>query len=187
VGHTQTDKLATHNRIVKVAAKRFRERGIDGISVADVMKEAGLTVGGFYKHFESRDVLVAEAVSEAFCDLEPFEAAITVSPRQAMRMYISESHRDRVETSCPISSLVNDVARSTDETRDVYTEHVRKIIDSIAKMVESEDASTKRAEAMLIFSACVGSIGLARAINDPKLSKQILDNVLRQILNLLTS
>ena len=74
--HSQADKLATHQRIVQVAARRFRERGIDGISVGDIMKEAGLTVGGFYKHFESRDALVTEAFILALQDIEQIQDAL---------------------------------------------------------------------------------------------------------------
>ena len=73
MGYSKSDKAETHARIVKVAAKRFRERGLEGIGVADVMKEAGVTVGGFYKHFGSRDELVVEALATAFKDLDVWE------------------------------------------------------------------------------------------------------------------
>ena len=73
MGHSKRDKQTTHERIVRVAAKRFRERGLEGIGVADVMKEAGVTVGGFYKHFGSRDELVVEALATAFKDLDVWE------------------------------------------------------------------------------------------------------------------
>ena len=187
MGHSQADKIATHQRIVDVAAKRFRELGIEGISIADLMKEAGLTVGGFYKHFSSREELVAVAFEHALRDSDPWEASIATAPRQAMRTYISETHRDTVATGCPISALANDMSRSTDETREIYTNRVRHILEQISKAVPAENSASKRSEAALIFSACVGSIALSRAASDPKLSKQILDGTLTKVLELLST
>jgi TetR/AcrR family transcriptional repressor of nem operon len=186
MGHSQADKIATHQRIVDIAAKRFREHGLDGISIADLMKEAGLTVGGFYKHFASRDELVAEAFEHALSDIEPWEKAISTSPRQAMRNYLSETHRDEVSTSCPVAALVNDMSRSTDDTREIYTNQVKSLIDAIAKASPAESTASKRAQAYLVYSACIGSIALSRAVSDPKLSKQILDGVLNEVLELLS-
>jgi TetR/AcrR family transcriptional repressor of nem operon len=186
MGHSQADKIATHQRIVDIAAKRFRERGLEGISIADLMKEAGLTVGGFYKHFTSREQLVTEAFEHALRDIDPWETAIATAPRQAMRTYISETHRDQPSSGCPLSALVNDVSRSTDETREIYTNHVKRVLDLIAKASPEGDTSAKRAEAFLILSACVGSVTLSRAVSDEKLSKQILDGVLGEVLDLLS-
>ncbi|MFD1561704.1 TetR/AcrR family transcriptional regulator [Paraburkholderia silviterrae] len=187
MGHSQADKIATHQRILDIAAKRFREHGIDGISIADLMKEAGLTVGGFYKHFASREELVAAAFQHALEDIASWEGTITMSPRQAMRTYISEAHRDAVANGCPIAALANDVSRSTDETREIYTNRVRRIMEQISKALPTEDSASKRSEAALIVSACIGAITLSRAISDPKLSKQVLDGTLAKVLDLLTT
>jgi TetR/AcrR family transcriptional repressor of nem operon len=187
MGHSQADKLATHQRIVDVAARRFRELGLGGISVADIMHEADLTVGGFYKHFDSRDSLVTEAFVTALRAIEPFESALPTSPREAMRFYVSEGHRDRIGTGCPLSALVNDVAHSPEELRNIYTERVKQIFELIARSLPATSTSKRRSEAMLIFSACVGSLSLSRAVSDPKLSKQILENVLAQVLDFFSS
>ena len=93
MGYSKSDKAETHTRIVKVAAKRFRELGLEGIGVADVMKEAGVTVGGFYKHFDSRDELVVEALATAFHDLDRWEEH-TDTLTKALEGYLSEGHRD---------------------------------------------------------------------------------------------
>ncbi|SAK83038.1 TetR family transcriptional regulator [Caballeronia arationis] len=186
MGHSQAKKVATHQRIVEVAAKRFRERGIEGVSIADLMKEAGLTVGGFYKHFDSRDELVREAFEHALHDIEQWEAAIPVAPRQAMRSYMSESHRDNVAAGCPISALVNDMSRGTDETREVFSDRVRKIIELISGASPAKENAKKRTEALLIMSACVGAVALSRAVSDPKLSNQILEGSLSEILEILS-
>ena len=110
MGHSQAEKIAIHKRIVETAAKRFREFGLEGVSVADVMSDVGLTVGGFYKHFRSRDDMICEAFSEALRDIEPWKAAIATDPQQAIRGYASERHRDNISACCPIAALVNDEA-----------------------------------------------------------------------------
>ncbi|MFM0223208.1 TetR/AcrR family transcriptional regulator [Paraburkholderia dipogonis] len=182
MGHSQAEKLATHQRIVQVAARRLRERGIDGISVGDIMKEAGLTVGGFYKHFESRDALVTEAFIMALQDIEHIQDALKTAPQQAISTYVSGSHRNNVGRGCPISALVNDVARAPDATREVFTERVSEIINLLAQSFsETEDAQDK---AVTIFSTCVGSIALARAVKDPSLSNKIIEGALEQVLKM---
>ena len=93
MGYSKSDKAETHTRIVKVAAKRFRELGLEGIGVADVMKEAGITVGGFYKHFGSRDELVVEALATAFKDLDVWEEH-TADMAHLLQNYLTEAHRD---------------------------------------------------------------------------------------------
>ncbi|WP_179258399.1 TetR/AcrR family transcriptional regulator [Caballeronia sordidicola] len=129
---------------MEVAARRFREHGIDGISVGDIMKEAGLTVGGFYKHFESRDALVTEAFIMALQDIEHIQDALKTAPQRAISTYVSESHRNNVGRGCPISALVNDVARAPDATREVFTERVSEIINLLAQSFsETEGAQDK--------------------------------------------
>lgn len=186
MGHSQADKIATHQRIVDIAAKRFREHGLDGISIADLMKEAGLTVGGFYKHFASRDELVAEALQRALRDIEPWETAISTAPRQAMRSYMSETHRDDISSGCAVAALGNDVSRSNGDTRDIYTNQVRRVFDAIAKISPTENNAGKRTQAYLVYSACIGAITLSRAVSDPKLSRQILEGVLSEVLETLS-
>ncbi|HZZ09155.1 MAG TPA: TetR/AcrR family transcriptional regulator [Paraburkholderia sp.] len=182
MGHSKADKLVTHQRIVEVAARRFREHGIDGMSVGDIMKEAGLTVGGFYKHFESRDALVTEAFIIALQDIEHIQDALKTAPERAISTYVSKSHRNNVGRGCPISALVNDVARAPDATREVFTDRVSEIIDLLAQSFsETEDAQDKAA---MIFSSCVGSIALARAVKDPGLSNRIIEGALAQMLKM---
>jgi AcrR family transcriptional regulator len=105
IGYSKSDKAETHARIVKVAAKRFRELGLEGIGVADVMKEAGVTVGGFYKHFHSRDELVVEALATAFLDLDRWEEH-TETLTKALENYLSEEHRDAPGSGCALGALL---------------------------------------------------------------------------------
>ncbi|MBB5411330.1 TetR/AcrR family transcriptional repressor of nem operon [Paraburkholderia sp. HC6.4b] len=182
MGHSQAGKLATHQRIVQVAARRLRERGIEGISVGDIMKEAGLTVGGFYKHFESRDALVTEAFIMALQDIEHIQTALKTAPERAISTYVSESHRNNLGRGCPISALVNDVPRAPEATREAFTERVSEIIALLAQsLLDTEDAHAK---AVMIFSTCVGSIALARAVNDPSLSNRIIEGALAEMLKM---
>jgi len=105
MGYSKSDKAETHTRIVRVAAKRFRERGLEGIGVADVMKEAGVTVGGFYKHFGSRDELVVEALATAFKDLDVWEEH-TPDMAHLLQNYLTEAHRDAPGTGCAMGALL---------------------------------------------------------------------------------
>ncbi|MFM0204941.1 TetR/AcrR family transcriptional regulator [Paraburkholderia fungorum] len=182
MGHSQAEKLSTHQRIVQVAARRLRERGIDGISVGDIMKEAGLTVGGFYKHFESRDALVTEAFILALQDIEHIQDALKTAPQRAVSTYVSGSHRNNVGRGCPISALVNDMSRAPDATREAFTERVSEILDLLAQSFpEAEDAQDK---AVMIFSTWVGSIALARAVKDTNLSNRIIEGALMEVLKM---
>jgi len=120
--HSKAEKAKTHERIVAIASKRFREKGLAGIGIADLMKEAGLTVGGFYKHFDSRDALVAEAVGGAL-ELwkRQVDAAVSGGPpvtyESLVDEYLSEAHRNHPGTGCPVSTLAGDLARSDKRTR----------------------------------------------------------------------
>jgi TetR/AcrR family transcriptional repressor of nem operon len=116
VGHSKRDKQTTHERIVSVAAKRFRERGLEGIGVADVMKEAGVTVGGFYKHFGSRDELVVEALATAFKDVDVWEEH-TSDMEQLLQNYLTEAHRDAPGTGCAMGALLGDMTRGSKSAR----------------------------------------------------------------------
>ena len=125
MGHSKEDKRATHTRIVRVAARRFRERGLEGIGVADVMKEAGVTVGGFYKHFGSRDELVVEALATAFMDLDVWEEH-TEDIAQLLQSYLTEAHRDAPGAGCAMGALLGDMTRGSKSVRALYTARVKQ-------------------------------------------------------------
>src|SRR5438477_11799904 len=115
MGHSKAQKTRTHKRIVSIASKRFREKGLAGFGIADLMKGAGLTVGGFYKHFDSRDDLVAEALRAAFGPWKKQSLAAEAggSPltyENLVDSYLSEAHRDHPGTGCPPSALACDTA-----------------------------------------------------------------------------
>ncbi len=177
MGHSQAEKNATHERIVQVAAKRFREAGLEGVGVADVMKEAGLTVGGFYRHFDSRDALVAEAIEAAFkASRAQLDAAAPAPSLEALlNAYLSEAHRDAPGTGCALAALAGDVGRSGAQPRSLYTGQVQR---SLAAMTARfGDTADSRGRAILTLSAMLGALSLSRAVSDPVLSREILDSV----------
>jgi len=182
MGHSKAQKAKTHERIVKLASKRFREEGLAGIGIAELMKEAGLTVGGFYKHFDSRDHLVAEAVNSAFGGWKRrVEAAKSraspVSYEKLIDEYLNKAHRDNPGTGCAFSALAPEIARSDRRTRALTSEQVRNDIQLIAALHPSKDQHTTRSRAILTFSALVGAMSLARAVSDEALSREILNTV----------
>jgi TetR/AcrR family transcriptional repressor of nem operon len=188
LGRTLSDmpkkrKTHTHAKILKVASKRFRELGLDGIGVADVMKQAGVTVGAFYKHFKSRDELVVEALGRAFEDLDAWEEHAETLP-QVLENYLSEAHRDDPGTGCAMGALLGDMSHASKSAKTVYTARVKRSLAFTAGLLPSEENADKRGRALLILSGLVGAINLSRAVSDPTLSREILDQVRQQLLHL---
>ena len=185
MGHSKAEKDKTHKRIVAIASKRFREDGLAGVGIAELMKEAGLTVGGFYKHFKSRDALVAEAVGSALGTWKrQLEAAASGGPpatyESLVDNYLSETHRNHPETGCPVVALAADIARSDKRTRVLVTRQIRDSIELIATLIRDtgeKHKGTARSRALLTYCALVGAIGVARAVLDEELSREILRTV----------
>jgi TetR/AcrR family transcriptional repressor of nem operon len=184
MGNSRADKAQSHDRIVRVAAARFRESGVDGIGVADLMKDAGLTHGGFYRHFDSREELVAEAIEHALQDGGQAVVAIADSKldRQTLLAalvdgYLSAAHRDGLATSCAVTTLAGDVVRCNDRTRSAYTRQVDTYLEVLTKLIASDKQKLRRVKAITALSALVGAVSLARAVNDEQLSREILKSV----------
>ena len=176
MGHSQASKREHHEAIVGVAASRFRENGIEGVGVADLMRDAGLTHGGFYRHFESRDQLVAEGVERALHDGGEAMAAVAESPHDPLAAvidaYLSLAHRDDLGTSCAVTTLAGDVSRSNPRARTAYTNQVGVYIDMLVRLLPAE--TSDRATAITALSTLVGAVSMARAVDDEALSREIL-------------
>lgn len=188
MGHSKAQKMRTHKRIINIASKRFREKGLAGFGIAELMKEAGLTVGGFYKHFDSRDDLVAEAVSSAFGAWKHrVDAAKAGGPPVSIAKliddYLNEAHRDNPGTGCAFSALAPEIARSDKQTRALTSEQVRNDIQLIGGLLPRTNKSSARSRAILTFSALVGAMSLARAVSDEALSREILKTVAERLKN----
>jgi TetR/AcrR family transcriptional regulator, transcriptional repressor for nem operon len=179
MGHSQLEKKSNHERIVRTAAKRLREKGLDAVAIADVMKEVGLTVGGFYKHFDSRDDLVIEALRAASWQ-RPGQQGASEEPSLTLNAliddYLSEKHRDRPGSGCPIGALAGDVARSNKRIRALATEKVRSALERIAGLFADKNEASPREKAALTLSALVGALALSRAVSDDSLSREILES-----------
>lgn len=167
-------------RVVEVASGLFRERGFNGIGVADLMKEAGLTHGGFYGQFASKEDLAVEACARAMQVMaERWDGSAETPPGNEalaalLESYLSPRHRDRSAAGCPIAALGVDVSRQGGAVRGVFTRGLRPFIDRLQRLVPGRSADAKRKAALATLSGMVGALILARAVDDPALSEEIL-------------
>jgi TetR/AcrR family transcriptional repressor of nem operon len=177
MGHSQRDKEKTHAVIVEIAAQKMRESGTEGPGVAEIMKAAGLTHGGFYKHFDSRDDLVAEALEAAVAQGRDGFAEVTEGVEDPLAAfvdwYLSPAHRDQPGTGCAVVALGADAARADERVRAVYGGQVERYIAQMEELLggEGEDA---RPRAIAAVSTMVGALLIARAVGDEALSEEIL-------------
>src|SRR5882724_4000188 len=179
MGYSKAQKTRTHKRIVSIASKRFREKGLAGFGIAELMKEAGLTVGGFYKHFGSRDDLVAEAVSACFAQSEDaIERQAATGERTLARVadwYLTPEHRDNKGAGCPFAAMAPDLARADARTRALATAEIRARLARLAGLAIARDGPpVGRARAILAYGALIGALSLARTVDDAALSREIL-------------
>lgn len=172
---------AQHNRqkVVEAAARLFRERGVDRIGVAELMKSVGLTHGGFYGQFGSKEELVAEACAWAFeRSVAKWKRTAAAHPRDAMRViadaYLSPAHRDHPGAGCAAAALAADMAREGVHARQAFTQGVADLVDVIATAPGQTPPEARRQEALAAFSTMVGALVLARAVDDPAFADEIL-------------
>ena len=182
MGYSQAQKEKTHQRIVAIASKRFREKGLAGFGIAELMEEAGLTVGGFYKHFGSRDELVAEVLGDAFGVWQRQKEAAessgqSLSFERVIDDYVSDVHRKNPGAGCAFSALAPEIARGDKRTRALTSEQVKRDLALIVGLLPGKDKRAVRSRAILTFSALVGAMSLARAVSDEALSREILKTV----------
>lgn len=168
------------DRIVQVAGKLFRERGCDGIGVADLMKAAGLTHGGFYGHFASKEDLIGEAAGRVLAaSARKWTALVENSPDDPfgaiVASYLRHGHRDDPGAGCAMPTLGVEAARHGPPVRRAFTEGVRALLDILAGAVPKRRKAARREAALATLSALVGAVVLARAIDEPALSDEILD------------
>jgi len=188
MGHSRKSKADSHDRIVRIAAARIRESGVDSVGVADLMREAGLTHGGFYRHFASREELVAEAIERALTDGGKGAVEAVAQSKLGKQelfgalvdWYLSTAHRDDLATSCAVTSLARDVAHGNDRARSAYTRQVSVYLDLFTQLLADDEQSSARAKAIGAWATMVGAVSMARAINDESLSREILQSAARE-------
>lgn len=157
-------------RILDVASQLFREKGFDTVSVAEVMKAAGLTHGGFYGHFASKDDLVAQTIAHVLAG----DGSEGGDLRAYMDAYLSPLHRDNAATGCPTAGLAADIRNQTVAARAAMTEGLRSQIDRLCNALPEVAAADRRRVAIGSWAAMVGAVILARAIDDATLSDEVL-------------
>jgi len=178
-------KEVTHDRIVEVAARAIRRSGYAGTGVADIMKEAGLTHGGFYAHFASRETLLAEAADRAGAEAVSLSAniAAAAAPGEAlqavMRAYLSQQHVEGVENGCPVVALGSEMHRQAPEVRHAATRHIKEMIDMVARQLPDWGTPGAHEEAMFMVSSMIGTMVMARAVDDPRLSEALREAALK--------
>ncbi|HEX4139644.1 MAG TPA: TetR/AcrR family transcriptional regulator [Candidatus Methylacidiphilales bacterium] len=177
-------KEATRQRIVEVAAAEFRRNGIEGIGVADLMAKAGLTHGGFYSHFKSKEELVRAAMEEAAGKSRMRRiAAEGGTLEDIVRSYLRPDHRDQPERGCAIAALVAEIGRHSQATRKEFTAGIERLLGVIESRLP-EGTRDRRETAIGVFSLIMGALQLARTVNDKKLSDQIIEAGIQSALNL---
>lgn len=181
-------KEASHERIVTVAARAIRQTGYGGTGVADIMKQAGLTHGGFYAHFASRDAMLAEAIDRASAESAAKTAAVVAEalPAQALaamlRAYLSKSHIDHPEAGCPVAALASEMPRQASEVRRVATRRIKEMVDLVARQSPDWGQPGAHERALFTVATMVGAVMLARAVDEPGLSDSFCQSALAHLL-----
>jgi TetR/AcrR family transcriptional repressor of nem operon len=184
---TISRKEATHRRIVEAAARAIRRSGYDGTGVADIMKDAGLTHGGFYAHFASREAMLAEAADWAGAEGLAALSGIADSapPQQGLRAlvqaYLSKEHLENPEIGCALAALGSEMPRQAPEVRHVATRRIKEMIDLVARQLPDWGQPGAHERAMAIVATMVGALQLARAVDDPQMSAAICEAALAHI------
>lgn len=173
---------AAENRqnVIDVASRLFRRHGFDGIGLKDLMAAAGLTQGAFYKQFQSKEDLVAEASARAMeCSTSRWSDAAVANPDDPLGavtdFYLSKGHRKEKMEACPLVALGADAARQSAEVKASFEAGIREHLRVLSRLLSKTDSEEKRQKAMAILSTMVGSVTLARVVNDPRLAQSFLD------------
>jgi TetR/AcrR family transcriptional regulator, transcriptional repressor for nem operon len=185
-------KEQTRRRIVETAARRFRKEGVEAVGIAGLMADAGLTHGGFYAHFASKEDLVRAALEEALsqgqtrrtevlADAPPGPQALEA----LVRFYLRPAHRDTPERGCAAAALIAEIARHEPETRAAFTGRLGALLGQIAATLPAQKtAAEKERLAIGIFGVMLGTLQMARAVTDPAMSDKILESGIAAALTL---
>ncbi len=180
-------KEVTHERIVETAARAIRRSGYGGTGVADIMKEAGLTHGGFYAHFDSREGMLAEAADRAGADTVAFltRVAAEVPPKKALEAmisaYLSKGHVEGRESGCAVAALGSEMPRQAPKVRRAATRRIKEMIDLVARQSPDWGQPGGHERALVTVATAVGALVLARAVDDPKLSDALREAALNHL------
>jgi TetR/AcrR family transcriptional repressor of nem operon len=180
--YAETHKQETRERVLKVATKALREKGPEGVGVADVMREVGLTHGGFYAHFPSKDAFLTETLNEIFAQGAERVRKLTqgLSPRDALAayvdFYVSAAQRDHRDAGCPLVALNSDLPRQSKKFRAAFDEGVKRLVDRLTQWMTAAGLENAEALAVSTLSAMLGAVALSRAVSDHELSDRLLES-----------
>ena len=183
---SKQEAAETQRRIVKAAAAKFRQNGIGGTGLSDLMAAAGLTHGGFYRHFDSKDQIVAEACAAAT------ESAIATffsnkSPQSGLKArvakYLSPAHRDDPSAGCPLAALGSEIARCDEKTRGAATQAFLELVEIIAAASGNTRPDVARRRALVAAATMIGALTMSRIVTDSELSAAILRQTERHLIS----
>ena len=165
-------KTRTRDRIVRNAARKLRAEGLSGPGVASVMKASGLTVGGFYKHFRSKDELVADAIAQAFSDSEKVYSSLRSVPREdrwkeLIRLYLSPEHCDHPDTGCPVAALAPEMARAKIGVRKRIAGLMKDRAERWVEFMPGRTLAEREQNFFVILSTMAGAVSIARILTEP--------------------
>lgn len=179
---------ATENRgkILHTAAQLFREKGFDGIGIADLMKKVGLTHGGFYGHFASKEDLMAQTCEYAVDDIlaqnrTSFGEGEGTYYQRFIANYLSCEHRDNPGSGCLMAALGADAARQSPMIKRAFTQSFNRLLASLMKILPVKNEAAKREQALATLASLVGAQVIARAVDDPELSQEVLRAVSKRL------
>jgi TetR/AcrR family transcriptional repressor of nem operon len=172
-------KGRTRERIVRNAARKLRGEGLSGPGVAGVMKASGLTVGGFYKHFRSKDELLAEAIAQAFSDSEKVFSSLQDVPREdrwkeIVRRYLSPEHCDHPDTGCPVAALGAEMARAKLGVKKRISGLIKERAERWVEFMPGRTAAERERNSLIIISAMAGAVSIARILTEPADRQKVL-------------
>jgi TetR/AcrR family transcriptional repressor of nem operon len=179
---------AAENRetVIDVASRLFRERGFDGIGLKDLMKAAGLTQGGFYKQFASKEDLTAQASRRAFESAScTWSAAAAENPKDPLgavvAFYLSADHRDEKMDGCPIVALGSDAARQGSDVKESFETGIKAHLEILSRLIAETNGEQPNDKTMAVLSTMVGALMLSRVVNDPDLAQGFLNAAVKQV------
>lgn len=184
---SRVEAAETRKRIVETAAAEFRRNGIEATGLADLMAQAGLTHGGFYRHFDSKEQLIGEACCTAVASItQDLERIMHSKPPQtalkaAATAYLSTEHRDNPHSGCPLAALGSELARADAKTRAVATAGFVRLVDLIGAQFAGKRPNIGRNLALAAASLMIGALTMARVVNNSDLSSAILREAGRQV------
>ena len=182
-------KKQTRDRIVRNAARKLRAEGLNGPGVAGVMKASGLTVGGFYKHFRSKDELLADAIAQAFSDSsEKIRSSLqNVSPgdrwKEIVRLYLSTEHCDHPDSGCPVAALAPEIARAKLTVRKRIAGLMKERTERWVDFMPGVTATERERNFWVIFSAMAGAVSIARLLTEPADRQKVLASMRDHLLH----